>query len=128
LIHYSLALHLGRLIHDEDRALEEVTEGWIALLRLIALSLGRVTDRNAFIERLRNSPEEYVSGYLVDEVLSQQTPDVQALLQRMSILEQFCVDLCVAVQGSDSAREHVQATMDWLKRSNVFLVPLDDSE
>jgi LuxR family maltose regulon positive regulatory protein len=109
-------------------ALEEVTEGWIALVRLIALSLGRVRDRKAFLERLRNSPEEYVSAYLVEQVISQQTPAVQALLQRMSMVEQFCADLCVAIMGSDTTREHVQATLDWLKHSNVFLVPLDDQQ
>jgi LuxR family maltose regulon positive regulatory protein len=114
--------------HETASALEEVTEGWIALLRLVTLSLRSVTDRKAFLERLRNSPEEYVSGYLLEEVLSQQPPAVQALLLRISMLEQFCADLCVAIMGSETAREHVQATLDWLKRSNVFLVPLDDHQ
>lgn len=95
-------------------------------MRLVTLSLSRVTDHKAFIERLRNSPEKYVSGYLVEEVLSQQSPAVQVLLLRMSILDQFCADLCVAIMGKDTTREQVQATLDWLEYSNMFLVPLDD--
>jgi LuxR family maltose regulon positive regulatory protein len=114
--------------HETASQLEEVTEGWIALLRLVTLSLSRITDRQAFIERLRNSPEKYVSGYLVEEVLSQQSPAVQSLLLRISILEQFCVDVCVAIMGSDTTREQVQGTLDWLEHSNMFLVPLDDLE
>lgn len=114
--------------HETASALEEVTEGWIALLRLVILSLSRVDDRMAFLERLRRSPDRYVSGYLVDEILSQQSPAVQALLTRMSMLEQFCVDLCVAIMGSETTYEHVQATLDRFERSNLFLVPLDDQE
>ncbi len=114
--------------HEAAGALEEVTEGWIALIRLIIVSLRRVDDRMAFLERLRYSSEEYVSGYLVDEVLNQQTPAVQALLLHMSILEQFCADLCVAIMEGETTHEHVQAALDWLKRSNVFLIPLDDQE
>jgi LuxR family maltose regulon positive regulatory protein len=67
-----------------------------------------------------------LSGYLVDEVLSQQAPAVQALLLRMSILEQFCAGLCVAIMGDDTTREQVQANLEWLVHSNMFLVPLDD--
>jgi LuxR family transcriptional regulator, maltose regulon positive regulatory protein len=112
--------------HETASALEEVTEGWIALLRLVTLSLHRAADHATFIERLRNSPEKYVSGYLVEEVLSQQSPAVQALLLRISILDQFCADLCVAIMGKDTNCVQVQATLDWLEYSNMFLVPLDD--
>ena len=124
-----LAGVLDREVTQEAASqLEEVTEGWIALLRLVMLSLGGVTDHQAVIERLHNSPEKYVSGYLVDEVLSQQAPTIQALLLRMSVLEQFCVDLCVAIMGSNTTFEQVNATLDWLERSNVFLIPLDDHQ
>lgn len=122
-----LARMLGNeVIQATASELEEVTEGWIALLRLVTLSLSKVTDPEVFIERLRNSPEESVSGYLVEEVLSQQSHAVQELLMRMSILEQFSVGLCDAVMGSDATHEQVRATVDWLQLSNVFLVPLDD--
>jgi LuxR family transcriptional regulator, maltose regulon positive regulatory protein len=116
------------LAHETAGALEELTEGWIALVRLAALSLRSTSDRVAFMERLRSSPDRYLSSYLVEEIFSQQAPFVQELLVLISMLEQFCVELCVAVIGNDDPHSHVQATLDWLERSNMFLVPLDESQ
>lgn len=73
----------NEVAHETVSALEEVTEGWIALLRLVTLSLHRDVDHATFIEQLRHFPEKYVSGFLVEEILSQQAPAVQALLLRM---------------------------------------------
>ena len=112
--------------HESAVALEERTEGWIAVLRLAALSLRSTSDRAAFIERLRSYPDRSISSYLVEEILSQQTPAEQELLERTSMLEQFCAELCVAVMGNDDPRKQVQATLDWLVHSNLFLVPLDE--
>src|SRR6266705_5138349 len=44
------------------------------------------------------------------------------------MLEQFCTGLCRAVMGSDASNAQVQATLEWLERSNLFLVPLDDRQ
>jgi LuxR family maltose regulon positive regulatory protein len=114
------------VLHETASALDEITEGWIALLRLVTLSLHSAADHATFIEQLRSFPDKYVSGFLVEEILSQQSPAVQALLLRISILDQFCADLCVAIMGSDTTREQVQATLDWLEYSNMFLIPLGD--
>jgi LuxR family transcriptional regulator, maltose regulon positive regulatory protein len=114
--------------NETARELEELTEGWIALLRLAALSLRSSSDRIAFLERLRSSPDRNMSSYLVEEVLAQQSPFVQEMLVRTSMLEQFCAGLCVALMGSIATHEQVQATLDWLERSNLFLVPLDERQ
>ena len=106
-------------------ALDERTEGWIAALRLAALSLRGTSDRASFLEHLDSYAARSISSYLVGEILAQQTHEVQELLERTSILEQFCAELCAAVMGSDISHEQVQATLDWLERANLFLVPLD---
>ena len=111
--------------HETAGTLEERTEGWIAVLRLAALSLRITSDRAAFMERLRHYPDHAVSSYLVEEILSQQTPTVQVFLERTSILNQFCAELCAAILESDASHGQMQATLDWLERSNLFLVPLD---
>ncbi len=116
------------LADETAEALEELTEGWIAVLRLAALSLLSTADRVAFMERLRSTADRNMSSYLVEEVLAQQAPDVQELLLQTSMLEQFCAGLCVAVMDSDATHEQVQATLDWLERSNLFLVPLDERQ
>jgi LuxR family maltose regulon positive regulatory protein len=61
----------------------------------------------------------------VGEILTQQPHEVQEFLERTSILDQFCTELCAAVMGSDTAHEQAQATLDWLEHTNFFLVPLD---
>jgi ATP/maltotriose-dependent transcriptional regulator MalT len=78
------------------------------------------------MERLRSYPDRSISSYLVEEILSQQTPAEQVLLERTSILEQFCAELCVAVMGNDDPHEQVQSTLDWLVHSNLFLISLDE--
>jgi LuxR family maltose regulon positive regulatory protein len=80
------------------------------------------------MERLRSYPDRSISSYLVEEILSQQTPAEQKLLERTSMLEQFCAELCIAVVGNDDPHEQVQATLDWLVHSNLFLVPLDERQ
>jgi hypothetical protein len=92
-----LARMLGNeLVHETAVALEELTEGWIVVLRLAALSLLSTSDRVAFMVRLRSSPDRNMSSYLIEEVLAQQAPAVQELLVQTSMLEQFCAELCVS--------------------------------
>ena len=125
--HAFLRRVVGNDLADETAlALEERTEGWIAVVRLAALSLRSAADRTAFLERLRRSPDRAVSSYLLEEVLAQQAPAVQELLVRTSMLEQFCVELCAAIMGDDAPHEQVQATLDWLEHANIFIVPLDE--
>ena len=124
-----LAYALGSVAaHEVAGALEERTEGWIAMVRLAALSLRNAPDQTAFLERLGHAPERTISRYLVEEVLSQQAPAVQEFVVRMSMVEQFCTGLCRAIMGSDASNEQMQATLEWLERSNLFLVPLDERQ
>ena len=112
--------------HETAVALEERTEGWISVLRLAALSLHSTPDPAVFIERLRDYPDRLISSYLVEEILSQQAPSVQVFLEQTSILDHFCKELCAALLGSDASYGQVQATLDLLERSNLFLIPLDE--
>ncbi|MFL5592046.1 MAG: LuxR C-terminal-related transcriptional regulator [Ktedonobacteraceae bacterium] len=127
--HAFLTRLLGNtLAHETVVVLEEQTEGWIAVLRLAALSLRSAANRAAFLERLRHAPDRSVSRYLLEEILSQQAPFVQEVLLRISILEQFCVEVCVALLGEETSRAEVQATLDWLEGANLFLVSLDERQ
>ncbi len=111
--------------HMTAVALEERTEGWVAVLRLAALSLRSTSEQAAFMERLRSYPDRYVSSYLLEEILAQQAPAIQDFLLRTSILEQFCAELCAAIIGRDALHDNVRASLDWLERTNMFIVPLD---
>src|SRR5947209_8713514 len=106
-------------------ALEERTEGWIAVLRLAALSLRGTSDRASFLQPLDSYATRSISSYLVGEILAQQAPTVQEVLELTSMLEQFCAEVCAAVIGSVLSPDQVQAILDWVERENLFLVPLD---
>jgi LuxR family transcriptional regulator, maltose regulon positive regulatory protein len=64
----------------------------------------------------------YVIDYLVDEVMARQPEEVQTFLRRTSILERFCASLCEYVAGGSGEIDII----DYLDRSNLFLIPLDD--
>ena len=102
-------------------ALEARTEGWIASLKLAAISMQGRKDRPEFISEFSGS-HRYVIDYLVDEVLARQPEEVQTFLLCTSILERFCAPLCEYVLGASKEI----AIIDFLDRSNLFLVPLDD--
>jgi LuxR family maltose regulon positive regulatory protein len=109
---------------DAIAALEARTEGWVAGLQLAAISMqGHAGDSGAFIHSFTGS-HRFVMDYLVEEVLAQQPAVVQRFLLRTSILERMSAPLCEAVVG-DSIIDG-QATLAWLERANLFLIPLDD--
>ena len=62
--------------------------------------------------------------YLLEEVLQRQSETVQSFLLRTSILDQMCGPLCDAVLHDATASG--QATLEYLERANLFLVPLDN--
>ncbi len=106
---------------DALAALEERTEGWIAGLQLAALSMQGRNDVNAFIQAFTGS-HVYIAEYLVDEVLKQQTEEMQAFLLQTSILDRLNGDLCEVVTGCADGQGKLKA----LQRSNIFISPLDD--
>jgi LuxR family maltose regulon positive regulatory protein len=108
---------------DDIAALDTRTEGWIAGLQLAALSLQGHHDATGFIQSFTGS-HHFIMDYLVDEVLHQQPPGVQAFLLRTSILDRLCGSLCDAVLRDSTASG--QATLAYLERANLFIVPLDD--
>jgi LuxR family maltose regulon positive regulatory protein len=103
------------------KALEEHTEGWIVGLRLAALSLRGVDDLETFVEDFQGSGHRYVMEYLVDQVLSHQTSEVQNFLLVTSILDRFCLSLCdTLIEEQDN-----RAILNQINQENLFLVSLD---
>ncbi len=130
---------------EEIAALETRTEGWIAGLQLAALALRGLAsqglasqgqllmqgheDTTDFIKSFTGS-HRFVLDYLVEEVLQQQPESVQTFLLRTSILDRMCGPLCDAVlhkgAGQHAASSDAgQATLEYLERANLFIVPLD---
>jgi LuxR family maltose regulon positive regulatory protein len=101
---------------EQIEALNSRTEGWIAGLQLAALSLRGQEDRSQFVEQFSGS-HRYVIEYLVEEVLRQQSSDVQAFLLTTSILERLSAPLCDAVLKRNDSQE----MLDGLAQNSLFI-------
>lgn len=101
-------------------ALEARTEGWIAGLKLAAISLRQHTDPESFIAAFTGS-HRFVQNYLVEEVLRQQPRHVQSFMLRTSILERMCGPLRDAVLQGHGGQEMLAQ----LEQANLFIEPLD---
>ncbi|MHB1413939.1 MAG: LuxR C-terminal-related transcriptional regulator [Chloroflexota bacterium] len=109
-------------LSEQDLAtLARRTEGWIAGLKMAALSLKGKKDISAFINAFSGG-HHYVLDYLAEEVLNRQSPDVKEFLLETSGLERLSGPLCDAVTG----RSDGQSMLYQLERANLFISPLDD--
>ena len=117
----SLLRNAGVSIGEDDVAeLHRRTEGWPAGLFLAALGLreGRpvASAADAF-----GGADLLVSEYMKSEFLAQLSPSQRVFLTRTAVLDRMCGPLCEAVVDLPG----VAATLTYLARSNLLLVPLD---
>ena len=70
--------------------------------------------------------QHLIADYLLDEVLSRQSKEVQRFLLDSSILDELCAPLCDALSGNGDGKPNAQAILETLERANLFLIPLDD--
>ncbi|MBL0714627.1 MAG: hypothetical protein JJV98_13100, partial [Desulfosarcina sp.] len=109
-------------------ALEQKTEGWVTGIHLATLSMRHRGD----IDTVLLEPHvdaQYVMEYLFNEVLSHQPPEIRQYLLGSAILDRFCGPLCEAasVPGVEPHTCKIDgwAFIAWLKKENLFLIPLD---
>jgi LuxR family maltose regulon positive regulatory protein len=96
------------------------TEGWVAGLRLAALSLAGHPDPERFAAEFGGS-ERTVAEYLLAEVLERQPEDARRLLLRTSILPRVNGELADLLTG-DSGGERV---LQQLEEAGAFVISLD---
>src|SRR5580700_9359473 len=114
-----LAQHRGTISSDSLECLMGRTEGWAAGLRLAAISMDTHPDPGQFVKELITE-DSALTGYLVEEVLSTQPPEVQDILLSTSILEQVSGEAASELTGNEQARTILPA----LARANAFVQPL----
>src|SRR6516162_10098734 len=100
--------------------LYERTEGWVAGLRLAALSLAGHPDPERFAAEFSGT-ERTVAEYLLAEVLERQGEEVRRLLLRTSVLERVNGELADLLAGSGGGERVLQD----MERANAFVVSLD---
>jgi LuxR family transcriptional regulator, maltose regulon positive regulatory protein len=97
------------------------TEGWAAGLQLASLRLRDQPDPAAFIERFTGA-DWHIVGYLGEEVLASQPPEIREFLLATSVLNRMCAPLCDALTGRTDGAELIGE----IYRANLFVIPLDD--
>jgi len=100
------------------------TEGWIAGLQLVALSMRGLEDKNRFIEAFTGS-HYYMMDYLIEEVLENQTLEIKEFLLKTAVLDLFSGELCDAVVPLElgNGREIISR----LVKNNTFIIPMDST-
>jgi LuxR family transcriptional regulator, maltose regulon positive regulatory protein len=99
--------------------LTELDEGWAAGLRLAAISIGDHPDPGQFIKELA-AENSAVAGYLIEEALNNQAPEIRDLLLRTSILDRVNSGVASELTGHEQAASALAA----LARANAFVQPL----
>jgi LuxR family maltose regulon positive regulatory protein len=126
---------MGLDLSGEDvAALETRTEGWIVGLQLAAISMQGRKDVTGFIQSFTGS-HHFVLDYLVEEVLEQQSENIQTFLLQTAVLDRLTGSLCDAVRfgsaetpsSSSGTPDNGQAILEMLERANLFIVSLDES-
>ena len=97
------------------------TEGWAAGLYLAALWLRGHREPASDVERFAGD-NRHVVDYLSEAVLEGLGEDVQWFLLATSVTDRFCGSLCDALTRTSAA-----SVLEQIERSNLFLVPLDES-
>ncbi len=120
-------LHNENIYSLDDESLTnifEVTEGWPAGLRLLGLSMGQETDTKEFLRTMHGDTRD-IREYLMDEVLSRQSPETREYLLKTSILTRFCPSLCDALCGK---KHRGEAFIQQIFSSNLFCISLDEQQ
>lgn len=105
------------------RLLEERTEGWIAGIQLVTLALRGHADA-ARVLQTTGQTRQFLLDYVREEILMQQTSEMQRFLLRTSTLERLSGPLCESVTGESGGQQKLAT----LLQDNLFVSALDDTE
>ncbi|HLV99513.1 MAG TPA: LuxR C-terminal-related transcriptional regulator [Ktedonobacterales bacterium] len=112
------------LSEEELQRLVSRTEGWIAGLHLVALTMQKHEDRTAYLETLTGS-QRYLLDYVQEDILAGLSPDTRDFLLHSAVLSRLDASVCQAVTAAPTAAAS-QQMLALLERANFFLVPLDE--
>jgi len=116
-----MAQHGCTLSAESLECLTRRTEGWAAGLRLAAISMDSHPDPDQFVKELITE-DSALTGYLVEEVLSTQPPEVREVLLSTSILEQVSAEAASELTGDERAG----AILSAVAHTNAFVQPTGD--
>ena len=113
-----LARHGRTMSADLVACLTRRTEGWAAGLHLAAISIGTHRDPDQFVTELITE-DSVLTGYLVAEGLSTQSPEARDVLLSTSILDRVSAEAASELAGNEQAARILSA----VARANGFVQP-----
>ena len=105
---------------DDVARLSASTDGWVAALQLVSLSLRDSADPAALIRGF-SGRHHSIGEYLAENVLDALPAEILDFLLATSVCDRLCGDLAGALAG----RADGQAMLEELERRDLFLRPLD---
>ncbi len=104
--------------------LAEQTEGWIGGLQLATIALAQRASAAPplALDAGERAGVASFADYLLEDVVSRQTPALREFLNRTAVLDQFSVPLADALTG----RRDSHARIAELERANLFILRLDE--
>ena len=97
------------------------TEGWIAGLQLLAMSLQHTQSKDDFINSFSGN-QRFVLDYLIEEVIEQLDIETKTFIFSIANLPKFSASLCNKLLDLENSQGIIQE----LNRQNLFLIALDD--
>ena len=131
---FMLGIPLDAQIEEQ---IDKRYEGWVTGLRLSALAMRHRVEIGQIFNELPGI-NRFITDYLMSEILSKQAASLSDRLLKTSILERFNAGLCDAVcwiengkkshsrHGYDGIDLHGEIFIEWLRKTNLFVIPLDD--
>ena len=114
------------LAAEEERVLQDRTEGWIAGLQLAALALRKCRDRATFLRTFTGS-QRYLVDYIQEEILAYLPPSMRDFLLHTAVLSRMDAAVCQAVIAATTTAACQQMLL-YLEANNLFLAPLDEEQ
>ena len=117
LFHHTIGVELSE---GEIKKIESCTEGWVAALKIIALTMKRNHSyKDVIIES--NYCNEHLLEYLSEEIIGRLPEYIKNFFYKTSLLPALNSSLCNFVLGIDNSQE----ILDMLIEINLFIVALD---
>ncbi|RRJ67264.1 hypothetical protein EHV15_33315 [Paenibacillus oralis] len=117
---YSSCMALD-LQEEETNEWVRRTEGWIAAMKLAALSI-RDSRHPSILLRNLSGASHLLEQYLMEEVFIRQSESIRQFLMDCSVLKRMNASLCRAVTGESRSQE----MLELLEHVQLFIIPLDD--
>ncbi len=111
------------LRNDQLSFIHDKLEGWAAGLRLAAMSISLLSNREEAMNRLTGRSKDFVAYYF-DEIMSCLDEDLQKFLYYTSILDEMNGELCAYISEMPEA----EALLPKLELRNIFITAIDSSQ